>query len=141
MFYSAQTNGFYLTEVHGVNMPPDVVAITPAEHAALLAGQATGQRIVADLNGLPVLADRPATPNPPKQFTSLEFLDLFTEAEQLAIVQAGMASAPVKLWYDRALAAQFVTIADPRTAGGLAALVTAGLLTEARRASIVEAMQ
>lgn len=78
---------------------------------------------------------------PPRQLTSLEFLDLFTEAEQLAIVQAGMVSAPVKLWYDRALAAQFVTIADPRTASGLAALVTAGLLTEARRAAIVEAMQ
>ncbi len=36
------------------------------------------------------------------QFTSLQFLDLLTEAEQLAIVQAGMQNAAVKLWYDRA---------------------------------------
>ncbi len=80
-------------------------------------------------------------PTPAKQLTSLQFLDLFTEAEQLAIVQAGMANAAVKLWYDRALAAEFITIADPRTEGGLTALVQAGLLTEARKDEIVEAMQ
>jgi hypothetical protein len=99
----------------------DLVAMTPAE-------------IDAHLNP-------PAEPAPPPSFTALEFLDLFTEAEQLAIVTAGLQNAAVKLWYDRALAAQFITIADPRTAGGLAALVSAGLLTEERRAAIVEAMQ
>jgi hypothetical protein len=78
---------------------------------------------------------------PPPRFTSLEFLDLFTEAEQLAIVQAGMQSAAVKLWYDRALAASFVTLADPRTEAGLTTLVSAGLLKAARKTAIVEAMQ
>jgi len=75
------------------------------------------------------------------QFTSLQFLDLLTEAEQLAIVQAGMQNAAVKLWYDRALAAQFITLADPRTEGGLQALVDGGLLTAERKAEIVGAMQ
>jgi hypothetical protein len=84
---------------------------------------------------------RPAPPPaPPKQFTSLEFLDLFTESEQLVIVQAGMANASVKLWYDRALAAQFITLSDPRTEAGLEALVSGGLLTAERKAEIVEAM-
>ena len=87
----------------------------------------------------PLPAD-PPPPAPPKQFTSLEFLDLFTETEQIAVATAAMQSAQVKLWYDRTLAAMFITLADPRTEAGLAALVTAGLLTTERKAEIVGAM-
>ena len=82
----------------------------------------------------------PLPPEPPKQFTSLQFLDLFTESEQLAVATAAMQSPQVKLWYDRTLAAMFVTLADPRTEGGLTALVGAGLLTAERKAAIVAAM-
>jgi len=84
-------------------------------------------------------APEPGPPQP-KRFTSLEFLDLFTEAEQLAVATAAMQSPQVKLWYDRTLAASFVTLADPRTEGGLTALVGAGLLTAERKAAIVAAM-
>lgn len=82
-------------------------------------------------------------PLPPvyPQFTALEMLDLFTESEQLAVVQATMADAAVKLWYDRLIAATFVTYEDPRTDGGLQALVDAELLTAQRKAEIVAAMQ
>lgn len=75
-----------------------------------------------------------------RRFSSLEFLDLFAEIEQLAIVEASMQSAPIKLWYDRTLAASFVTIADSRVSAGLGALVTAGLLSEPRKAEIIAAM-
>ena len=88
----------------------------------------------------PLPAD-PLPAAPPKQFTSLEYLDLFTEFEQLAVVSATMAVPQVKLWYDKMLAAGFITTADPRTEGGLSALVTAGLLTEARKVEILGAMQ
>jgi len=84
-------------------------------------------------------APEPGPPQP-KRFTSLEFLDLFTESEQLAVATAAMQSPQVKLWYDRTLAASFVTLADPRTEGGLTALVGAGLLTAERKAAIVAAM-
>lgn len=80
-------------------------------------------------------------PPQPRQLTSLEFLDLFTAAEQLTVATAAMQSAQVKLWYDRTLAAMFITLADPRTEAGLAALVDAGMLTAERKAEIVEAMQ
>src|SRR5690606_7669412 len=82
-------------------------------------------------------------PVPPvyPQFTALEMLDLFTEPEQLAVVEATMSVPAVKLWYDRMIAATFVTYADPRTEGGLQALVGAGLLTSERKDSIVAAMQ
>ena len=87
----------------------------------------------------PLPADPPSPP-PAQQFTSLEYLDLFTEAEQLAVVSATMAAPEVKLWYDKMLAAGFITSADPRTEGGLAALVGAGLLTEQRKAEILAVM-
>ena len=85
----------------------------------------------------------PAPPPPApayKDMTSLQFLDLFTPDEQLAAATAAMQSAPVKLWYDRMLAADFVTAADPRTAAGLDALVSAGLLTADRKATILSGM-
>ena len=79
-------------------------------------------------------------PPQPKRFTSLEFLDLFTDAEQKSIAAAAMVNVDAKLWYDRTLAAMFVTLADPRTEAGLTALVGAGLLTVERKAAIVAAM-
>lgn len=85
-------------------------------------------------------APRPLPPPTPKQFTSLEFLDLFTDAEQLAVASAAMASAQVKLWYDRMLAASFVSLSDPRTSAGLQALVTESLITQARMDAILVAM-
>ena len=91
-----------------------------SDYSAFLRWQAEGNT--------PTPAD-PPPPAPPKQFTSLEFLDLFTESEQLAVATAALQSPQVKLWYDRTLAAMFVTLADPRTGGGLTALVGAGLLT------------
>jgi hypothetical protein len=80
-------------------------------------------------------------PPKPKQLTSLEFLDLFTEDEQLAIATAAIQIPHVKLWYDRTLAAMFITLADQRTEAGLTALVDAGMLTAERKAEIVGAMQ
>lgn len=89
------------------------------------------------------LPERPALPVTIiyPQFTALEMLDLFTEPEQLAVVSATMAVPAVKLWYDRLIAATFVTYEDPRTEGGLQALVDAGLLTALRKSEIVAAMQ
>lgn len=59
MLYSKATGGFYDRAIHGDNIPDDAVEITEEEHAALLAGQSAGKRIVADAEGRPVLADPP----------------------------------------------------------------------------------
>lgn len=59
MFFSASTGGFYCREIHGDNMPGDVVEITEDQHAELLEGQSGGKVIVADENGFPVLSDPP----------------------------------------------------------------------------------
>lgn len=126
---AASFNGAYFT----LSAPEDWESI----------GDGPTRRAVLDwlaAGNTPEPAD-PAPPAPPKQFTSLEYLDLFTESEQLAVATAAMTNATVKLWYDRMLAASFITLADPRTEAGLNALVSAGLLTAARKAAIVEAMQ
>jgi len=98
---------------------------------------------ITDVDGLPepVFVDAPPEPVFYPQFTALQMLDLFTESEQLAVVSATMAVPAVKLWYDRLIAATFITYEDPRTEGGLQALVDAGLLDPGRKADIVAAMQ
>lgn len=60
MFYSPSTKGFYAAEIHGGNMPNDIVEITAEQHASLMEGQAIGQCIDCDENGLPCLCDSPA---------------------------------------------------------------------------------
>ena len=67
-------------------------------------------------------------------------LDLFTPAEQLAVVTATMTDPVVKLMYDRLLSAAFLTYEDPETERGLQLLVAKGLLTQERKAQIVSAM-
>lgn len=94
----------------------------------------------AEGNTIAPYVEPPAPPVYP-QFTALQMLDLFTEAEQLAVVEATMSVPAVKLWYDRMIAATFVTYEDPRTEGGLQALVDAELITAQRKADIVAAMQ
>lgn len=84
------------------------------------------------------LSEKPVQAKPPKTvFTSLEFLDKFTEAEQLAVVEATMTNAAVKVWYDRLLAASYLDLEDDRISNGLNALVTAGLLDSSRVAEIM----
>lgn len=56
IFYSATTGGFYDSSENNY-IPEDALEITSERHAALLAGPASGLRIIADENGLPVLAN------------------------------------------------------------------------------------
>ena len=76
-------------------------------------------------------------PLPSTRFSSLEFLERFTEAEQLAVVSATLGSPQVKLWYDKLLAAEYVDLNDPRTEGGIDALIAAGLITADRKAALM----
>lgn len=63
----------------------------------------------------------------------LQFIELFTEAEQLAIVAATMSDPTVKLWYDKAQGANYIDLDDPRVIDGFQALIDRGLLTTVRR--------
>lgn len=85
----------------------------------------------------PYVAPPPAYP----EFTALQMLNKFSESEQLAIVQAAMTNAAVKLWYDRLMASSRITYEDAGLANGLQLLVDNGLLTAQRKADIAAAMQ
>lgn len=80
-------------------------------------------------------AERAAQPVE-RRYTPLQFMELFSDAEQLAIVTATLANPAVKLWYDKMLAAQQISLGDARVTAGLAALVAAGLISEARIAEL-----
>lgn len=99
------------------------------------------QPVEGDLYEDGVFSPAPKQPLAFPRLSALEMLDLFTEAEQLAVVEATMSSPAVKLWYDRLIAATFVTYEDPRTEAGLQALVDAELITAQRKEEIVAAMQ
>ena len=127
---------------------PAWIEIGEDQYTQALAGMQAGK--IVSIEGGFALVDPPEPeepeapePEPPgyPQFSALEMLDLFTENEQLAVVQATMTSAAVKLWYDRMIAADYVTYEDPRTEAGLQALLDAGLLTAQRKSEIVAAMQ
>lgn len=75
-----------------------------------------------------------------KRFYGNEKLDLFTQAEQLAVVEATMTDPMVKLMYDRLLGAAYLTYEDVETEQGLQLLVDKELLTAARKAEIVAHM-
>ena len=82
-------------------------------------------------------------PFPPRwpRFVGNEKLDLFTSAEQLAVVTATMQDPVVKLLYDRLLGASYWSYEDAETEQGLSLLVAKDLLTPERKAEIVAAMQ
>lgn len=72
-----------------------------------------------------------------RQYSFIEFMDLFTEQEQLAIAGAAMTDVTVKLWYDRAVGAAYILLTDPRTIVGVGELVSAGLITPERRDAVL----
>lgn len=56
-YFSKTTNGFYDPEINGENMPDDVVEVPDNEYEQLIAGQSSGQKIVGNDNGYPILVD------------------------------------------------------------------------------------
>lgn len=57
-YYAKSTGGFYDDAIHGGNIPDDAVEITAEDHAALLADQAVGKRIIAGADGRPIAVDQ-----------------------------------------------------------------------------------
>lgn len=67
-----------------------------------------------------------------KSWTPLQFIEQFTDDEQLSVKTLSMSNAQIGLWYDKLLASQEVIVDDARLIAGLNALVSAGVLTRER---------
>lgn len=63
-FYSQSTGCTYLPEIHGKNMPADVVQISDAIYLAVIASPAPGQVRSHAADGTPLLVDAPARSKP-----------------------------------------------------------------------------
>lgn len=63
-FYSASSNSFYASAIHGDSMPNDAVKLGSEKYSELLQGQATGKLISSDADGMPILIDPPPPPAP-----------------------------------------------------------------------------
>ncbi len=94
-FYSPTTGGFYLEAIHGAAMPADVVNVSTEEHAALMAGQAAGQRIVPGIDNRPELAaSPPAAPLVPASVTMRQARLALLSIGKLDDVAAAIAAMP-----------------------------------------------
>lgn len=67
----------------------------------------------------------------------LDFIERFSEEEQIAIVTATLSNPQVKLWYDKMLASKNVNFDDVRTQAGMHALIDSGIITITRSNEIV----
>lgn len=89
-------------------------------------------------DGTNYTAPAPVTPPTHRtRLTRLEFRNLFTQAEKQALYTAAQSSIDVQIFLDDLNAAQYVETTDPVTVAGLGALVSAGLLTQARADEIL----
>jgi hypothetical protein len=77
------------------------------------------------------IVDNWVDPPPPRLVWSLDFMDRFSDATQLAIVTAAQSNPVVRLWYDRLLASGSVDLNNTRLIAGLHAMRDAGLLSQA----------
>jgi hypothetical protein len=93
MFYSKSTNGFYTTDLHGANMPADVVEITSGQHSQLLEDQSRGKQITAGEDGNPVAVTPPAPEvTIPRAVTMRQARLALLQAGKLVDVNAAIAS-------------------------------------------------
>jgi hypothetical protein len=97
MFASKQARGFFSVAIHGDNMPPDVVEITPDYHAELFEGQARGLVIEWGDDGFPFLSEPP----PPPPLTREE-----VQALRLAAYRAESDPLKVEAEYDALLSGE-----------------------------------
>lgn len=83
-----------------------------------------------------VVAD-PVIPPQPIIIQALAFRQLFTMAERLAITTAGETTPQIREFMDDEAATPTVNLSDPEVTIGIAALVSAGLLTQDRANAVL----
>ncbi|WP_174864289.1 hypothetical protein [Comamonas jiangduensis] len=147
------TDGFY---THSVELPTNPVTGKPFDHNPDVCTpdplpqydpETERVRCVDDawmVEAIPLPEPEPE-PEPPEpqcpRFVGNQKLDLFTQAEQLAVVTATMSDPLVKLMYDRMIGSAYMSYEDPETEAGLSLLCDKGLLTPERKVEIVSLMQ
>ena len=137
MFYSKSTGGFYDDSLHET-IPSDAVGITVAQWQALLAGQASGQLIVADSNGNPILETAPGPTLAQAQATGLVQIDAAAEElRALAITASPGQVATYILKYNEATAFQTANYAGTVPALVQSEMTATGATAQAATTAII----
>lgn len=76
----------------------------------------------------------------PKILTKLDFMELFTDTELVAVYQMAEQSIEVRVWLDKLKLADNVSLTDARTAAGIQNLVLGGLLVQERADRILSGL-
>lgn len=84
-----------------------------------------------------VIAPYEAPAPAPKSWTPLEFMELFSEEERIAIRALARQNPQIEDWLDLLRASSAVEANDDRTQQGLAAMVQVGVLTQERVTAIL----
>lgn len=127
---SPREPGVFIAPKNAVEGEPTIPAVELKDRYLI-----NGQWVYVDIEeGQP----QPETPVIKTQFTSLEFLDRFTETEQLAVVSAAMSIPEIKLAYDKFIAATYIDLADPRTEAGIDVLIAADLIAPERKEALLQ---
>ncbi len=84
---------------------------------------------------VPKPSEPPALPR--TRLSRLEFRNQFTMAEKQALYTAAQSNIDIQIFLDDVNAAEYVETTDQVTIDGLSALVSAGLLTQARADEIL----
>jgi hypothetical protein len=77
-------------------------------------------------------------PAPERGYTFLEFMELFTPDEQMALAGAAMQDVQAKLWYDKAMGATSIFMSDQRTIDGVNAMAAKGLFSQERADKVLK---
>lgn len=94
MFYSQKTNGFYHPNIHGENLPDDVVPVSEEVYASLIEGQAKGLWITSDGDGRPMLVTATVVDNVPKSVTMRQARLALLKANLLDSVETAISAIP-----------------------------------------------
>lgn len=97
-YYSPTTKGFYTKEVHGDNMPSDVIEVSEADYNLLMEEQSNGS--IIQYNGSKLILVLPNNILTPEQLlVNLKSVKDKAVADKLALHQYD-SLATVKLWAD-----------------------------------------
>lgn len=127
-----------------INQEKTIINVTYEDGQVLSVPNAQGNRHYRELMewvaaGNTIAPYVEPTPPPKTQFTPLEFMERFTDQEQLDLSGAALTDPQVKLFYDKMLAAKDIDLNDQRTQMGMALLVSKNLLSQARANQILTA--
>jgi hypothetical protein len=93
----------------------------------------------ADIAAAGITMQTVADPSPPPitVVSSLQFRQLFTDAERVAVTQAGQTNVQIRAFMDDESAAGIVHLSEPEVTTGIGLCVTLGLLTQDRANQIL----